>query len=79
MADIIRDFISHERQHMAMEQRVVFPAALNALQPQDWADIALKMAGRDDPFYLPDFEQKFNRLRRNIREMEEEADPERAG
>jgi hemerythrin-like domain-containing protein len=78
VADIIRDFISHERQHMAMEERVVFPAALNALQPEDWADIALKMADRDDPFYRPDFEQKFNRLRRNIREMEEEADSERA-
>jgi hemerythrin-like domain-containing protein len=78
VAEIIRDFISHERQHMAMEERVVFTAALNALQPEDWADIALKMADHDDPFYRPDFEQKFNRLRRNIREMEEEADSERA-
>jgi hemerythrin-like domain-containing protein len=34
--DIIRDFISHERQHMAMEERIVFPAALEALQPEDW-------------------------------------------
>jgi hypothetical protein len=36
---------------MAMEERVVFPAVLNALQPQDWADVALKMADRSDPFY----------------------------
>jgi hemerythrin-like domain-containing protein len=79
VADIIRDFISHERQHMAMEERVVFPAALDALRPTDWADIALKLGDRDDPFNLPGFEQKFNRLRRNIREMEEEADPEPAG
>ena len=78
VAEIIRDFIKHERQHMAMEERVVFPAALNVLRPEDWSDIALKMADRDDPFYRPDFEQKFNRLRRNIREMEEEADLERA-
>jgi hemerythrin-like domain-containing protein len=78
VANIIRDFISHERQHMAMEERVVFPAALNALRPKDWADIAVKLGGRDDPFNLPDFEQKFNRLRRNIREMEEEAEAERA-
>jgi hypothetical protein len=27
VANIIRDFIDHERQHMAMEERVVFPAA----------------------------------------------------
>lgn len=75
---IIRDFINHERQHMAMEERVLFPAALNVLCPKDWADIALKMADREDPFYLPAFEQKFNRLRRNILKMEGEADAERA-
>ena len=37
---IIRDFIARERQHMAMEERVFFPAAIVALQPQDWAEIA---------------------------------------
>ena len=77
VANIIRDFISHERQHMAMEERVVFPAALNALRPEDWADIALKLADRDDPFYQPGFEEKLNRLRRNILKMEEEAQAER--
>ena len=76
--NIIRDFINHERQHMAMEERVVFPAALNALRPKDWADIALTMADRYDPFYQPDFEQKFNRLHRHILKMEEEAEAKRA-
>ena len=76
--NIIRDFIDHERQHMAMEERVVFPAILNALQPQDWADVALKMADRSDVFYQPGFEEKFNRLHRNILKMEEEAEAERA-
>jgi len=75
--NIIRDFINHERQHMAMEERVVFPAAFEALQPEDWADIAAKLADRDDPFYQPGFEEKFNRLRRNILKMEEEAEAER--
>jgi hemerythrin-like domain-containing protein len=41
--DIIRDFTNHEREHMAMEERIVFPAALNALRPEDWADIASKL------------------------------------
>jgi hemerythrin-like domain-containing protein len=76
--NIIRDFIDHERQHMAMEERVVFPTVLNALQPQDWADVALKMADRSDPFHHPSFEEKFNRLHRNILKMEEEAEAERA-
>jgi hemerythrin-like domain-containing protein len=73
VGNIIRDFIDHERQHMAMEERVVFPAALKALRSEDWADIALRMADRYDPFYQPGFEQKFNRLHRNILEMEDEA------
>ena len=78
VANIIRDFINHERQHMAMEERVVFPAALNALRPKDWADIALKLADRYDPFYQPGFEEKFNRVRRNILKMEEETQAERS-
>jgi hemerythrin-like domain-containing protein len=76
--NIIRDFIDQERQHMAMEERVVFPAALNALRPKDWADIALRLADCDDPFYQAGFEQKFNRLRRNILKMVEEAETERS-
>jgi len=78
VANIIRDFINHERQHMAMEERIVFPAALNALRPEDWADIALKLADRYDPFYQPGFEEKFNRVRRNILKMEEETQAERS-
>jgi hemerythrin-like domain-containing protein len=75
--DIINDFIKHERQHMAMEERVVFPAALNTLRPEDWTDIAETLANRDDPFYQPGFEQKFKTLRRTILKMEEEAQAER--
>jgi len=75
--DIIRDFISHERQHMAMEECVVFPAVLNALGPEDWADIALQLADRYGLLSQPDFEEKFSTLRRNILEMEEEAEAKR--
>ena len=75
--NIIRDFINHERQHMTKEERVVFPAALNALRPEDWADIALRLADRDDPFYQAGFEEKFNKLRRNILKMKEETEAER--
>ncbi len=76
--DIIRDFINHERQHMAMEERVVFPAVLNALRPEDWADIALKQADRYGPLSQPDFEEKFSTIRRNILELEEAAEAGRA-
>jgi hypothetical protein len=40
---------------MAIEERVVFPEALNALRAEDWADIALKLADHYDPFYQPGF------------------------
>jgi hemerythrin-like domain-containing protein len=75
--DIIRDFINHERQHMAMEERVVFPAVINALLPEDWAGITLQLADRYGPLSEPDFEEKFSTLRRNILEMEAEAAAER--
>jgi hemerythrin-like domain-containing protein len=77
--DIIRDFIHHEREHMAKEERVVFPAALNALRPEDWAGIARKLTDRHDPFHQPGFEQKFNARRRDILGMEEQAEKERSG
>jgi len=78
IVDIIRDFINHERQHMAMEERVVFPAVLKALRAEDWADIARQVAGRYGPPSQPDFEERFSTLRRNILDMEEEAEAERS-
>jgi len=72
--DTMHDFIDHERRHMAMEERLVFPAALNALRPADWAEIALKLADRHDPLSQPSLDENFNRLRRNILELEEEAE-----
>ena len=74
VAEIIHDFINHERRHMEMEERIFFPAAIDALRPDDWADIALKLADRRDPFY---HEEKFNMLRRKILEIEAEAQAER--
>ena len=59
---------------MEMEERIFFPAAIDALRPDDWADIALKLADRRDPFY---HEEKFNKLRRKILEIEAEAQAER--
>jgi hemerythrin-like domain-containing protein len=76
---IIRDFIDGERQHMEMEERIFFPAALNALRPKDWAEIALKLADRRDPLNEPGLERKFGMLRRKILEIEAEAGAERTG
>jgi hemerythrin-like domain-containing protein len=71
---VIRDFIRLGRQHMAMEERVLFPAAVNALRSEDWEDIAAKLAPLYGPPSEPDFEEKFSTLRRNILELEQEAE-----
>ena len=62
---------------MAMEERILFPAVLNALRSEDWADVALQLADRYGSLYQSNFEEKFSTLRRNILEMEEEAKAER--
>src|SRR5271157_1128025 len=41
-SDVMRDFIDHQRVHMAMEERTLFPAAANALRPEDWQEIESK-------------------------------------
>jgi hemerythrin-like domain-containing protein len=76
-SDTMRDFIHHERQHMAMEERLLFPATLNALRPADWAEIALELADRHDPLSPLSVEGRFNTLRRNILKLEEEAEEAR--
>lgn len=77
VCEIVHNFIERERQHMAKEERIVFPAALDVLQSADWADIALKMADRYDPLAHPALDLKYDRLRLSILEMEGEAEAQR--
>lgn len=75
---IIRDFIARERLHMAMEERVFFPAAIKALQPQDWAEIASTLTDQKDPLFSEIVEERFDVARRHILQMEQQAAAERA-
>jgi hemerythrin-like domain-containing protein len=75
---IIRDFIVYERRHIAMEERDFFPAAVEALHPQDWAEIASsKLAGQQDPLFSKTAEERFDAVRRHILQLEQEAETER--
>jgi hypothetical protein len=56
-----------------LEDAVVFPAITSSLKPEDWADIALKIADRYGPPSRADFEEQFSTFRRNILELEEAA------
>ena len=74
---IIRDFIEHERRHMMMEDRYFFPAALKALKPQDWTEIASALTARKDPLFSDTAEARFKALRAHILQLEKEAEAER--
>jgi hemerythrin-like domain-containing protein len=74
---IVRDFIEHERRHIMMEDRDFFPAALKALEPQDWTEIASALTNPEDPLFSEAAEETFEALRARILQLEQEADAER--
>ena len=76
--DILRDFIEQERRHMAAEERVFFPAAINALEPTDWAEITSRLTDQSDPLFSEVVEEKFEVVRRHILQLEQEAEAERS-
>jgi hemerythrin-like domain-containing protein len=70
--NIVRDFIEHERRHIMMEDRDFFPAALKALEPQDWTEIASAMTTHEDPLFSEAAEEIFDALRARILQLEQE-------
>jgi hemerythrin-like domain-containing protein len=74
---IVREFLTHERHHIMMEDRDFFPAATRALQAQDWADIAAAQSTRKDPLFSDIIEERFDGLRAHILQLEQEAEAER--
>lgn len=75
---IIRDFIDQERRHIAMEERDFFPAAIKALHPQDWAEIASGLTDQRNPIFSELVEGRFEIVRRHILQLEKEAEAERS-
>jgi hemerythrin-like domain-containing protein len=74
---IVRDFLEHERRHIAMEDRDFFPAALKALRPHDWTEIASALSPHKDPLFSDATETRFEALRAHILQLEQEAEAER--
>ena len=75
--NIIRDFIEKERRHVLMEDRDFFPAALKALKPQDWTEIASASTKQEDPLFSEAAEETFAAVRARILQLEQEAEAER--
>jgi hemerythrin-like domain-containing protein len=76
--EIIRDFITHERRHIAMEERDFLPAAAKALRPEDWTEIVSKLTDRKDPLFSEAVEKRFDAVRKHILDLEQEARAERS-
>ncbi len=70
--DIMRDFIEQERKHMEMEERVLFPAAVSALQPDDWAGIDAIWSEQKDTMFNVAIEERCQSLRERILQWERE-------
>jgi hemerythrin-like domain-containing protein len=71
-------FISNQREHLKNEETLLFPAALKALRPEDWADIDARLADRKDPLFDGEAGEKFHRLEQTILRWEREAEQARA-
>lgn len=75
--DVVHDFIEHQRQHMDKEERLLFPAAVKGLRPDDWAEIDARLNDRKDPLFNGVIETKFQALQRTILRWERETETSR--
>jgi hemerythrin-like domain-containing protein len=64
--DVMHDFIDHQREHMMMEERVLFPAAVDALAPEDWAQIDSHWSEKKDSLFNVAIEEKCESLRDQV-------------
>jgi hemerythrin-like domain-containing protein len=76
--NIVHDFIEHQRQHMDKEERLLFPTAVKALRPEDWAKIDERVNNKNDPLFDGVIEKKFRALHRTILRWGRETQTSRA-
>jgi hemerythrin-like domain-containing protein len=65
-SEVMRDFVDHQRKHMAMEERSLFPAAASALRPEDWQEIDIKWGDKTETLFNIAMDEKFRSLRDRI-------------
>jgi hemerythrin-like domain-containing protein len=71
------DFIDHQRRHMAKEEQLLFPAALETLTPEDCAKIDSRIDERKDPMFDGKVQGRFQNLHETILRWEQETEQER--
>jgi hemerythrin-like domain-containing protein len=73
----VHDFIEHQRQHLKKEEQLLFPAAVKALQREDWAEMDARLDDRTDPLFDRVVEEKFHTLQETILRWEQETEKTR--
>jgi nucleotide-binding universal stress UspA family protein/hemerythrin-like domain-containing protein len=61
-AAAVERFATTQMEHMALEAKVIIPAARKHLTDQDWLDIATAFAGNGDPRFSVDNDEAFRQL-----------------
>jgi hypothetical protein len=74
---LVHNFIEHQRQHMQNEERSLFPAAVEALLPEGWAEIDARMKNPQDPLFNDVIEKKYQSLHRTILQWERDTEETR--
>ena len=60
------DYLAAYRQHIASEELVLIPKALELLTPQDWQEVANAVPPGIDPVFGEEADQRYRELRRQI-------------
>jgi hemerythrin-like domain-containing protein len=68
--EVARDFIEHARHQIDFEERVLFPAAMKALRPEDWAEIEAQVGAPSS--FETEPQQKLCELSTRILQWEQE-------
>jgi hemerythrin-like domain-containing protein len=63
-------FIDLQWEHMEMEEREFFPAALKNLEAEDWRQLESQMTTPEDPLFGDDVGERFEHLREKILEWQ---------
>jgi nucleotide-binding universal stress UspA family protein/hemerythrin-like domain-containing protein len=58
----VEHFATAQMQHMALETKVIIPAACKYLTPEDWTEIGIAFAGNSDPQFSADNDEEFRQL-----------------
>lgn len=63
---MMRDFIDQQRAHMAAEERILFPTAIDVLQSDDWAEIDERWRDSRETLFNVAIEERCRSLRDRV-------------